>query len=844
MVIFIRIIFKLNIQVILINMLKILKITIIILCFLFINNAFSQRGDRSFKMPEGNGKILGTVLDRDNNKAIPGVTVLIFKTRDSSKAGGLETDKQGGFNAEVPYGRYYIEFSLVGYGTKTISGVLVSPKLPEVTLDTIKLKQGVTTEEIDVTAEKSIIEFTPEKKIFNVSETPLTNNGSATDVLKNVPSVSVDNDGNVSLRGSANVRILLDGRPLFDDAANILESIPASSVESIELITNPSAKYEAEGETGFINVVLKKSEDFGYNGNVTVSMGDKDKYNASGSLNLKTKKFNIFGNYSFQSSRFQTSETSQRINTLSTSEYLLDQPQNGTFKILSNLVKAGFDYKLTDKQTFSLSSTLSFRNRSRSEFTNNSTYDILNSLFAQSLTTNNNSEKGTNFSAVMDYVAKFKDPKQQFSMEATYTHGYEDEPTNIINRYFVINYNPLITPDGQQYTDQNQRQNVANFQADYSQPLSKDSKMDFGVKSTYRFNDRNFFSQHLDSLDNIWVIDYNLNNEFKYTEFINGLYATYSNQFGNLGIMAGIRTEITYTKTDLANDPTQNFTKKYIDFFPSASLSEKLDKANEFQLSYTRRLNRPRPGMLNPFREVSDPYNIRQGNPNLNPEYIDGYELSYLRYFKGALITSSVFFRQTHGLISRYRTLIDSVTSLTEPVNLSKANSYGFEFIANLQTPKWLNLNGSFTYYKTDIQGNNIQAELSNSGYTWTTKFLASVKMWLGLELSMIYNYNSKRPIVEGFIEPMQNFDVSLKKVFFNKKLDMSMRVSDVFNSQKFQINTANTGYSQNFTNKRESRVAYLTLTYRFGNQMDNQRKNGKKNNKDNEDTNPPEIDY
>jgi outer membrane receptor protein involved in Fe transport len=247
--------------------------------------------------------------------------------------------------------------------------------------------------------------------------------------------------------------------------------------------------------------------------------------------------------------------------------------------------------------------------------------------------------------------------------------------------------------------------------------------------------------------------------------------------------------------------------------------------------------------MLNPFREVVDPYDIHQGNPDLNPEYIDAYELSYLRYFKGAIITSSLFFRQTHGLISRYRTMIDSLTSLTEPVNLSKANSYGFELIANLNTPQWLNLNGSFTYYKTEIQGNNIEAELSNSGYTWTTKLLATVKMWLGFDLSMIYNYNSKRPIVDGFIEPMQNFDVSLKKTFFNKKFDISMRVSDVLNSQRFQINLANTGYKQNFTNKRESRVAYLTLTYRFGNLMENQHKNGQRK-KENEDTNPPDIEF
>lgn len=824
-------------------MVRFIKITVFFLILTSIAVNYAQRGDRNFQMPEGNGKIIGTVIDRDNNQPLQGATVIIYKSKDSSKAGGTETDKAGGFNTEIPYGRYYLEISFVGYSSKIISGILVMPKKPEITLDTIKLKQGVTTEEIDVTADKSIIEFTPEKKIFNVDKTALNTNGSATDVLKNVPSVSVDNDGNVSLRGSQNVRILIDGRPLFDDAANILEAIPASSVSTVELITNPSAKFEAEGETGFINIILKKSEDFGYNGNIILSIGDKDKYNASGSLNLKTKKFNIFGNYSFRSARFSMSETSERINTLSSSNYLLDQPQTGAFKMQSNLVKAGFDYLLTDKQTLSLSSTVSFRNRWRSEITDNYTYDISNNLNARTLTNNDNSEKGNNFSVVADYVANFKNRDQKLSMEASYNHGYEDEPENISNRYYVINYVPVNTPDGMLYIDQHHLNNFLIFSADYSHPFGKDAKLETGLKSTYRYTNPTYYSQHLDSLENIWITDIDLNNEFKYRESISGIYATFTDAIGSFSFQTGLRAELTYTKGELVNDASQNFTKNYLNLFPSASLTQKLGKSNEFQLSYTRRINRPRGGMLNPFREISDPYDIRQGNPNLNPEYIDSYELSYLRYLKGALITSSVFFRQTHGLISRYRILLDSVTSLTMPVNLSKANSYGFELIANLQTPKWLNLNGSFTYYKTDISGNNIQAELSNSGYSWTTKFLATVKMWLGFELAMIYNYNSKRPVVEGFIEPMQNFDVSLKNVFFDRKLDVSMRVSDVFNSQKFQINTANTGYSQNFTNKRESRVAYLTLTYRFGNLMDKNHKKGQRQ-KDNEDENPPDIEY
>jgi outer membrane receptor protein involved in Fe transport len=818
-------------------------VLIILITFSYNVLVKSQKSDRQSKMPEGNGTITGIVIDKDNSQSIEGATITIFKSKDSTKVGGAETDKKGMFSLSVPYGRYIIEVNMVGFGIAAVSGILVSPKKSDIILDTIKITQGEpTTEDIDVTAEKSIIQFTPEKKIFNVSETPLTSNGTATDVLKNVPSVSVDNDGNISLRGNQNVRILLDGKPLYDNASIVLESIPSSSVESVELITNPSAKYEAEGETGFINVVLKKNEDFGYNGQVMLSFGNKDKYNASATVSVKNKKFNIYGNYSFQSLRFGISQTSDRYNTLTSTSYLLDQPGIGNFRNLSNLGKVGIDYQIAKKQTLSFSTTLSLRKRDRDQNITNNIYDIANVLNSQSISHNYNTEKGYNYDAALDYVAKFKNPKQQLSMEATYSRVYEDEPTTLINQYYVINYNPITAPNGQQFNEQLQHQNVVNYQADYSQPLSKDSKLDIGLKSTYRYRDQNFSSEHLDSISNVWISDIGLNNDFKYREFINGLYANYSNKFGEIEFQLGLRSEYTYTRGELVNDPTQNFTKRYIDFFPSASISDKIGKSNEFLLSYARRLNRPRPGMLNPYIEITDPYDLRKGNPNLNPEYIDAYELSFLKYIKGATITSSIFFRDTHGLISRYRTLIDSVTSLTSPINLSRAYSYGFELIANLQTPRWLNFNGSFSYYKTDIKGGDQAAELTNSGYTWSTKFFATIKMWLGLELSAIYNYQSKRPVVEGFIEPMQSLDVSLKRVFFNKKFDISARVSDIFNTQQFKINTSNTGYTQNFLNKRDSRVAYLTLTYRFGNLNDMQQRREKKRN--NDDTNPPENDF
>jgi outer membrane receptor protein involved in Fe transport len=814
------------------------KTLIIIIFILFSGTLISQNNGNSDSTGT-KARISGIVIDKDANHTLEAVTISVIDLKDSLKVKGAETDKKGMFTVEVPYGRYKIEANFIGYSIAVVNGITVNQNKPSVILDTIKITQGTTTtEEIDVTGEKSILELTPDKKVFNVSETPVSSNGSATDILKNVPTVSVDNSGNVSLRGNPNVRILIDGRPVFTNVSVILETIPASSVDNIELITNPSAKYEAEGEAGIINIVLKKNANFGYNGSVVLSTGTKDKYNISGNINIKNNKLNIYGNLNLQSLYSGFSGTSLRFNTVSSSSAILDQPTTGDFKTLSDLGKVGLDYKITDKQTIGISSTLSYRKRDRAQTTINNIYDAANSLFSKSFTNSDDIEKGYSFETVADYNAKFKTAGQQFSMQASYSHYKEDEPINLTDQYNFLNYSPSNNQLTNQYTIQNEKQHVFNLQSDYTHPLGKESRLEAGFKSTYRFDDNSFFSENQDTVSSIWIPNSSLNNEFKYTQFINALYATYSNKIGNFGFQAGLRTELTHDKGELVNNGT-SFTKNYIDFFPSASISEKLGKTNEFQLSYSRRLNRPRTGMLNPFGENVDPFNIRKGNPDLNPEYINSFELSFMKYISNNVITSSLFFRDTRGLITRIRTLASGDTTFTTFANLSRAYSYGIDVIANLQTPKWLSLTGSFSYYRTDIKGDNVLSALDNSGYAWNTKFLASVKMWFGFDLQMSYYYLSKRPTADGYIQPIQAFDVSIKKSFMKQNLEVGMRVSDVFNTQEFQVYQANQGYTQNSTNKRDSRVAYLTLTYKFGNLFEAPTQQKNKNKKPNEEDTP-----
>jgi outer membrane receptor protein involved in Fe transport len=339
------------------------------------------------------------------------------------------------------------------------------------------------------------------------------------------------------------------------------------------------------------------------------------------------------------------------------------------------------------------------------------------------------------------------------------------------------------------------------------------------------------------------VSDNSVSNNFDYKEYINAAYLIFASKIKDFGYQVGLRAEATNTKGTLFTTG-QTFDKKYVDFFPSVSLTQKLGMQNEFQLSYSRRINRPNLRMINPFIDYSDPLNLKQGNPDINPEYIDSYELSYLRYLGSTIITSSVFYRQTHGLITRYRTLLDSITTFTTIENLSSAKSYGIELIGNSQITPWWNLSGNFSYYRTDINASNLQADLTNSGYAWTAKFITNFKLPLGLNLSVSYYYLSKRPTALGEIQPLQAMDISLKKEFLGGRASLSARGSDIFNTQQFNMNIANSGFTEYATRKRDSRNAYLTFTYNFGNMYDKNQKQKKGKRPDDNNNSPDEEDY
>jgi len=624
----------------------------------------------------------------------------------------------------------------------------------------------------------------------------------------------------------------------------MLEQIPASSIESVELITNPGAKYEAEGSSGIINIVLKKNLDFGYNGSLSLNVGTQDKYNGSVNLNLKSKKFNITTNYSYRRFNMYGSGTLLRENNTGSSSSILDQFSDMNMRMNGHFGKAELNYFLDDKNTLTLSTNFRKSLRTRSEYSESKNLDSLQNLTSVYTSRSGEDDNGFDMDLSLGYSAKFKNPKNTLNAEFSFNRHKDDEANNIVQQ----NYNSLYIPTANpflQKTSDNSTHDVFNGQADYVQPFSKDSKLETGLKALYRKNTSVYTSDTFDYNQNSWITDLNLNNDFTYKEQIYALYGIYTGKLSNFGYQLGVRVEQTITKGELIALTNETFDRKYLDVFPNINLSQKLNSSSEVQLSYSRRINRPRGRFMNPFTDYSDPYNLRSGNPDLKPEYIDSYELSFAQYLPNTVITPSIFYRKTNDMINRTVELIDSNTTLSTFSNDAKGDAYGVELVVTSSPFKWLNFNGNVSYFKNDVKGTGSLAGYTNSNSTWTGRFMTNVVLPMGFGMQASFNYQGAMVMPQGTMDPVYSFDAAVKKDLFEKRLTINFRISDIFKTQKFNANVLGTGFTQSFTRERDSRTAFVTLTYKFGTKEKQSPRDRKKEDNNNEDNNEtPDFDF
>ncbi len=806
-----------------------------------------SRGGRGNGGGAAAGAIVGTILDGESGEAVPGGSVALWSAADSTLVTGAISTLKGGFTIEgLRPGGYYLKISALGYEQRIVPDLQIRRGSLRIELGDIQLvlDSAGLAETVTVTAQRSAVEFRSDRTIYNVEDQPINAGGDALDVLKNVPQLDVDIDDNISLRGSQNVVVLINGRSVSltgDALAGYLRGLSADGVTKVEVIPNPSAKYDPEGMAGIVNIVLSNEQEQGsLNGSVSVGAATSNSYNASGSLNWQTNRLTLFGSYSFRYDERESERSLVRENRLLDPVTLLTQTSTGGSVDRSHMVNTSLEYRLDDKNSLSGSALFSTRPGMDGDRIMYSESNLSAELLSQTLRLSPEDENSNHADFSLGYRWMEEAARHEFSAEARYsTHTREDLGTFI---EFDQQGNAADTVIERQNNDAKNNNKEWSLQVDYVRPAGEKGRIETGYRGEVSQINNTIYSETFDPQVGEFQPDTELNNEFVYDEQIHALYAIYAQEFGRFEAQAGLRAEAVTTTFSLLTT-NEDFKNDYFSLFPSASLSYSLDDARRLRASYSKRIRRPGVRRINPFTQYEDRLNLRTGNPALQPEYNHSVELGFNQIMSWGTLSLTPYFRRTTNEIERVLN-IDStgVTTLTYE-NFNVSDSYGTEFVGTWRAGSWLSGFLNFSVYRIVLDGDNVDSDLSNDAIGWSGRANSTVTIIPGLDVQASYFYRAPVSISGGEISAMHGADIAVKKTLFGERASLSLRVSDIFNTRNFSLQRDTPEYYIEVDRRRTSQVAWLTFSYDFG--SDQKSRNRRRSDRDSDDGGggPTEID-
>ncbi len=785
---------------------------LLVICNLFALHAQQRAGNGR---PGGarNGtktRVTGTLVN-ESQATIPFANVAVYRQSDTSLVGGTASDANGEFSIEVKPGKYQFKFSFLSFETLTKSNIAVSADpvdLGKITL----VSASKQIEEVEVVAQRSQMELKLDKRVFNI-EQDLANAGSnAAEILDNIPSVQVDVEGNISLRGSENVRVLIDGKPSTitgTSTADVLRQFQGSMIERVEVITNPSARYDAEGEVGIINIVLKKNKRRGINGGFEVVAGCPDNYRLAFNLNYRTEKLNLFTSYglSYRDSPGGGSGY-QEFKRNDTAQSILETENDRQRQSFGQNVRLGTDIFLNKYNTVTVSGLFNVSDEENTAVLEYRDFNAQKELLERSIREDVEQETGQNVEASINYTKTFPQEDRKWSTDVQWSESDDLEESDIDENF---------EPSGNlvnQLTSNLEANRTILLQSDYVHPLKNKRVIEGGFRSTLKTIE-NDFSVEESTNGGEYVIDERFNNNFEFTENIYAGYLQFGNEIDKFSYQLGIRVE----QSDITSDlklTNEVFKQDYLNFFPSAFFTYKVDKTKQLQLSYSRRINRPNYRYLLPFQTFSDNRNFWQGNPNLVPEYTDSYEFGYLRYFEKGSIFSSVYYRYRTNVIDRIVQATSDSTTVRLPVNLSTENNIGFELNGSYNFSKRISLNANINLYRAVREGEFEGLKLENEVFTMNGRANLKAEVIKGVDMQANFRYTAPQQTTQGRSLSLYSLDLSAGKDVLKGKGTVVASVRDVFNSRRRRsITDTQTIYNETDFQWR-ARQFLLTFSYRI----------------------------
>lgn len=816
---------------------KIKLVSALLLLFVSVLG-FSQENTAGKKV-----KVSGKVLEKGVNTPLEYTTITLQNSKNPQMVTGGITDSKGEFSFEVVPGVYDIKVEFISFKAYEVKQKNIQENL---SLGVITLAEDATMlNEVEIRTEKTTVEIKLDKKVYNVGNDLMVKGGTVSDVLDNIPSVSVDADGAVSLRGNADVRILIDGKP--SNAINIAEAlrqIPADAIDKVEVVTNPSARYDSEGGGGLLNIILKKGKNQGVNGTVILSTGDPENYGASGNVNYKTEKLNLFTTtgYSYRNNPGNSLTNTQYLNDDGTTNHYTDERRNNERVSEGINTNFGFDWYLDNSTTWTNAINYRKNNGSNPETVRYFNYDPNRVFSSSSSRFNDQDSNSEDVEYTTNFTKKFKKEGHKLTVDAAFSTNDDDD-------------NSIIQNNGAgastETTANIQKQNRSVIQSDYVLPFGKASQLELGYKGEFNRLSTNYEVGALNDAG-VYVPNDQFTNNLEYKEKINALYTQLGTKIGKFSVLAGLRWEDSNIDINLIN--TNDFNKKrYNNFFPSAFLTYEISDKTNVSLSYSRRVSRPRGRMINPFSNYSSNINIFQGNPDLNPSFTDAIDFGFLKRWDKLTLNTSMYFNKTNGSVEFVKkesgdfvpVIVDGEDTtdadgnvtvvggkdyltpviLTTPINLSTAYRFGFEFTLNYNPFKWWKLNSNFNFFRNETQGEytyidyqnqSVTQDFNNTAYSWFTRLTSKVSLPYKIDWQTNMTYNGPQNNAQG--KSLGNFSANLgfSKDVLKDKATIALNVQDVFNSRKRISETylPNT----NSYNEQQWRVRQLNVsfTYRF----------------------------
>jgi ferric enterobactin receptor len=775
------------------------------------------------------GTVKGRIIDSQGSAPLPFASVRLYKAEtgsDKELVTGDVADDAGNFSVSVASGTYYALVEFMGYKPLKTTAFALSADKNVQDLGTIKLVSSTNTlDEVVVQAEKSSMELSLDKRIFNVGKDLANAGGTATDILSNIPSVSVDPEGGVKLRGSGNVRILVDGKPsglVSFKGGGGLQQLPGSLIERVEIITNPSARYEAEGMAGIINIILKKERKEGFNGSFEVITGQPVNYGGAANLNYRHRKVNFFINYgiAYRISPWRSSQDQEVYRNDTT--FYTQQTSTGKIRGFNQNIRGGLDFFFTEKSI--LTASYLFRRSDANRVTNITYRDFARSFQNPTGTTyrrQDEDEIEPNSEYVISWRRQFARPGHELTTEVRFLDNWENSDQLFTQR--------TEQPGGGVDPAQNVLQNSVNdefekqllLQVDYVQPLWKEGKFEMGVRTSFRDMVNDYVVNERNE-QGAWVPLPDLKNYFIYDENIHAAYAILGNKSNRISYQLGVRAEYTDVKTTLRQTNQVN-PRSYANLFPSAHFTYSITPDNALQLSYSRRIRRPVYNDLSPFMTFTDSRNFSSGNPNLNPEYSNVMEVGHIKYFDKGSFTSSIYYRMTTDKIDRIRQVNAEGFASTRPENLLSENAYGVEFTSTLTPVKWWKNDFNFNFFHANIDGSNILDSYKRQTYSWFARQTSRFTLGQGFDTQIRANYEAPQKTAQGTLKSLFYLDLSASKDILKGRGTLNFSVLDVFNSRRYRSITEGPNFYTYSNSQRRMRQVNLTLNYRI-----NQKKSDK----------------